>query len=73
MSLGKFSGGLDYVPRSGYAYVHQGESIQTATETRSDRNGGGGPSVMVTGNTFVVRNDADIDMIASKIALRLAQ
>ncbi|WP_339260186.1 phage tail tape measure protein [Paenibacillus sp. FSL R5-0713] len=73
MSMGKFSGGLDYVPRSGYAYVHQGESIQTATETRSNRNGGGSPTVMVTGNTFVVRNDADIDMIASKIALRLAQ
>lgn len=69
-----FSGGLDRVPYSGFtARLHQGEEVLTATEARNRRENNGGPSVMVTGNTFVVRNDADIDMIASKIALRLAQ
>lgn len=71
------SGGLDYVPYSGYtARLHQGEEVLTATEARNRRDGNssiGGPSVMVTGNTFVVRNDNDIDDIANRIALRLAQ
>lgn len=71
------SGGLDYVPYSGYtARLHQGEEVLTATEARNRReNGGnnnGGPSVTVTGNTFVVRNDSDIEAIANALAVRLA-
>lgn len=30
--LGSFDSGLDYVPKNGFAYIHQGERIQTAAE-----------------------------------------
>jgi len=74
-SLG-FSGGLDRVPYNNYpARLHQDEMVLNSQQARDYRNGesGGGASVVVTGNTFVVRNDEDIDAIANKIALRLAQ
>ncbi|WP_339274473.1 phage tail tape measure protein [Paenibacillus sp. FSL W8-0426] len=74
ISMGKFSGGLDYVPRSGYAYVHEGESILTSAETRSNRENSGktAPNITITGNTFHVRSDSDIEAIAGALAMRLA-
>ncbi|SDC86887.1 phage tail tape measure protein, TP901 family, core region [Paenibacillus sp. CF095] len=72
------SAGLERVPYNDYpARLHQDEMVLNSNQARDYRetNGGtgGGPSVMVTGNTFVVRNDSDIDDIANRIALRLAQ
>lgn len=72
ISMGKFSGGLDFVPRSGYAYVHQGESIQTATETRSNRNSGGNSAPNITINA-TIREDADIQKLARELSIVLAQ
>lgn len=38
--LGSFASGLDYVPQNGWAYIHQGERIQTATEASLSRQFG---------------------------------
>lgn len=71
-----FSGGLDRVPYNNYpARLHQDEMILSSQEARDYRNGGGqggGPTVTVTGNTFVVRSDSDIEAIANALAVRLA-
>lgn len=69
-----FSGGLDRVPYNNYpARLHQDEMVLNSQEARDYRNGrsGGGPSVTVTGNTFVVRNDSDIEAIAGALIARL--
>ncbi len=64
--------GLSRVPYDGYrAVLHQGERVLTASEARAmDRAGGG--SAVVTGNTFVVREEADIGRIAEAIVEELA-
>lgn len=70
--FGKHAGGLDRVPRNGYpAILHKDERVQTKAEADADRNGRN-RSVLVTGNTFVVRQDSDIDAIALKL-VRLMQ
>ncbi|MCD9024312.1 phage tail tape measure protein [Cohnella sp. NL03-T5] len=73
-----FASGLDRVPYDNFpARLHSGETVLTRTEAsayREDqRSGGGKPSVVVTGNTFHVRNDSDIDSIAAKLAHLIAQ
>ncbi|MGY3188810.1 phage tail protein [Lysinibacillus sp. TE18511] len=65
--------GLDSVPYDGYsARLHKGERIMTAKENReySQGNGGNGASggVLITGNQFTVREEADIEKIAYKLA-----
>lgn len=67
-------GGLSHVPYDGYsARLHKGERVLTAMENKeySSGKGGGNASVSVTGNTFVVRNDSDIDEIANKLLKKL--
>jgi hypothetical protein len=67
--------GLSYVPYDGYtASLHRGERILTAKENREyTRGGGGAKSVVITGNTFVVREEADIRKIAGQLADLLAE
>lgn len=66
--------GLSYVPYDGYtATLHQGERILTAKENREYSHGGGAKSVVITGNTFVVREEADIRKIAGQLADLLAE
>jgi len=64
--------GLDTVPYDGYsARLHKGERVLTAKENReySEGNGGGtGGGVLVTGNSFTVREEADIEKIAFSLA-----
>ncbi|WP_339273711.1 phage tail tape measure protein [Paenibacillus sp. FSL W8-0426] len=69
-----FSGGLDNVPYNNYpARLHEGEMVLTSAEARAYRQGNGGsPSVVITGNTFNVRSDGDIEAIANALAVRLA-
>lgn len=63
--------GLNRVPYDGYAAIlHEGERVLTAREARSADRGGGDGSVVVnvSGNTFEVRQESDIDAIAQAIA-----
>ena len=62
--------GLNYVPNDGYkATLHKEEAVLNAQEAKAWREGkSGGSSVTVTGNTFVVRDDSDIEKIAYKLA-----
>ena len=67
--------GLERVPYDGYAaLLHEGERVLTAREARQ-ADQGGGAQVTVTGNTFQVRQESDIDAIAEALyrKLRLAQ
>lgn len=54
--------GIFRVPYNDFpALLHEGESVSTAVEARSQKNT---PTVTITGNSFVVREEADIDKIA---------
>lgn len=62
--------GLSYVPYDNFpALLHQGERVLTAQEARSED--GGGRVVQITGNQFVVREDADVDRIAAALLEQL--
>ena len=54
--------GLERVPYDNYpALLHQGEQVLTAQQVRQQKNI---PSVTVTGNQFVIREEADITKLA---------
>lgn len=57
--------GISYVPYDNYpALLHQGERVLTASEARGYSSGTG---VMVSGNQFIVREEADINKIAREL------
>ncbi len=57
--------GIFRVPYNGYpAILHEGETVNTAVEARSAKNI---PSVTITGNSFVVREEADVDKVVRAI------
>ena len=69
----KHHGGLNRVPYDGYkATLHKGERILTRSEAQAADKGGIGGGVSVTGNTFIVRQDSDIDAIANALYTKLA-
>jgi TP901 family phage tail tape measure protein len=64
----KHSGGLNRVPYNGYpAILHRDETVLNRGQARDYRNGGSGGGVNVTGNTFIVRKDSDINEIATQL------
>lgn len=65
---GSFAFGLSAAPYDGFpALLHQGERITPPAESRS----GGDIQVTVTGNTFQVRQESDVDEIAEALAQKL--
>lgn len=63
--LGLYATGIDYVPYDNFpALLHQGERVQTAVEARSERASGG---VQISMFGTVIREDADIDRVASAL------
>ena len=63
--------GLEYVPYNGYpARLHEGERVLTAEENRAFSSGTGG-GVVITGNSFTVRQDSDIEAIGEAIYQRI--
>ncbi|WP_134903470.1 phage tail tape measure protein [Paenibacillus polymyxa] len=63
--------GLDNVPYNGFkARLHKDEAVLTkheASEWRDQQRGGGSGGIVITGNTFVVREEADIEKIAGQL------
>ncbi|MCI1958191.1 MAG: hypothetical protein LKJ25_01030 [Clostridia bacterium] len=57
--------GVPYVPRDNVPYIlHQGERVLTASENREYKKGG---DTIITGNNFVIREEADIPKVAAEI------
>lgn len=62
--------GMGTVPYDNFpALLHQGERVLTAQQAR-EMDGGSG-QITITGNNFTVREDADIDRIATALARQL--
>jgi len=76
----KRAGGLDRVPRNGFpAILHKDERVQTKAEAddyrsgRGSGNSGASGNVTLTGNTFIVRQESDIQSIAYALARELSR
>ena len=70
----RYATGLGRVPYNDFpALLHEGERVLTAAEARSYNRGGGAGGVTISGNTFVVRQESDIDAIASRLLVKIKQ
>jgi TP901 family phage tail tape measure protein len=69
------SGGEYRVPADGVRLVHRDETILPRGEARAYRNGSGsgGGGAIISGNTFHVREEADVQKVARQIARELLQ
>ena len=69
--------GLDRVPYDNYlALLHEGERVLTASQAREQDAGvSSGSQVVITGNSFSLREESDISKIAAELLhqIRLAQ
>ncbi|PKM71521.1 MAG: phage tail protein [Firmicutes bacterium HGW-Firmicutes-16] len=65
----RFAYGLSYVPYDNYpAMLHEGERVLTASEARGYGNAA---VVKISGNSFVIREEADIDKVASALVAKI--
>lgn len=65
--------GLSYVPYNDYiTRLHEGERVLTAEENRRYSQGNNG-QIVISGNNITVREEADIDKIAAKLAEEIEQ
>lgn len=68
-TIQKWAVGIDYVPYDNFpALLHQGERVQTAVEARSELRS---PAITITGNSFSIREDADVDQVASALLQKI--
>lgn len=66
--------GMSYVPYNDFPVrLHEGERVLTASENRSYGSSSGSAPVSFAGANFVVREEADIDKIATEIVRRVNQ
>lgn len=64
--------GIDRVPYDGFsATLHEGERVLTTAQARAQDSAGGG-QIIISGNQFMVREDADIDRIATELYHKIA-
>lgn len=67
--------GLTRVPYNDYpALLHEGERVLTASQAR-EMDAGGNMRITISGNSFTVREDADVEAIAQALMteIRMAQ
>ena len=70
----RYATGLGRVPYNDFpALLHEGEQVLTATEARTYNKNGGSGGFIISGNTFVVRQESDIDAIATSLLNKLRQ
>ncbi len=66
--------GLPRVPYDNFpALLHEGESVLTKRETNNLHNGLGGVNIAKLSDTIIVREEADIDRIATALTFRIRQ
>ena len=64
--------GMPYVPKDDYpVLLHKGERVLTAQQNRQYNQGGSNISIPKLADTIVVREDADIDKIATALVKKL--
>ena len=64
--------GMPYVPKDDYpVLLHKGERVLTAQQNRQYNQGGSNVSIPKLADTIVVREDADIDKIATALVKKL--
>lgn len=67
-TFGGYAFGMSRVPYDDFAVrLHEGERVLTAGQNREYERGGNSPSVLISGNQFTVREEADIDRVASAL------
>ena len=65
--------GLSYVPYNNFpALLHEGERVLTASEARALK-GSNSSNISITGNSFIIREEADIGKIARELARNMAR
>jgi len=65
--------GISYVPYDNFpALLHEGERVLTASEARALK-GSGTSNISITGNSFIIREEADIGKIARELARNMAR
>lgn len=70
----KYAIGLPRVPYDNFpALLHEGESVLTKRETNNLHNSLGGVNIAKLSDTIIVREEADIDRIATALASRIRQ